>query len=125
MLFEQFRLNRWDLWTAGAIAREVSNLGISPGTRIWIVGANRGVRERAGIEIDQVPLSTTNGDLNVSALANSWAAGPLFSETTGRFWNIAVASSKPEVCDPKIIWPTKESIKIVEGEVFVCMGSGP
>jgi hypothetical protein len=114
MLNDQLRLNRWDLWIAGQIAKDLSERKVSPHTRIQVVGA--GWKHPIGPK-------TTQGDINVSALAIDWAIRPLFAEATGRDWNVDSIARMPEVCSPDAYWPSPDSIRVYPERVVVCMGS--
>lgn len=113
VLHDQQRLNRWDFWTAGALAQDIWKLNLGADKKIILVGA--GWVYPAGPK-------TIDGDLNVSALSVTWAAKYLMKEATGRDWNIETAVSNHDICTQNIYWPSPESIHVQSQEVVVCMG---
>ncbi|AGW91650.1 hypothetical protein N234_16595 [Ralstonia pickettii DTP0602] len=112
MLHDQARLNRWDSWVAGGIAKDLLKKGISADQKVTLVGAKW--RHPIGMR-------TLEGDLNASALPVAWAAQYLMMEVTGRSWNVD-SVAQAEQCRNSPPWPADESIKIISGSVFVCMG---
>lgn len=114
MLNDQLRLNRWDLWTAGAIAQDLANKGVKQDQKVFLVGV--GSTYPAGPK-------TAVGDLNTSALSITGYTKYLMKEATGRDWDIETVAGAPDMCSQNSLWPSPESIQIRPQEVIVCMGN--
>jgi hypothetical protein len=112
ILFDQIRLNRWDAWVAGSIARDLSEIGVNSDQKVILVGANW---------VHPIGLKTIDGDLNTSALSVPWAVNHLFMETTGRNWHIESIGDSIE-CNDVEIWPSKQAFKKTADLIYVCMG---
>ncbi|HSY26743.1 MAG TPA: hypothetical protein VK832_04525, partial [Burkholderiaceae bacterium] len=112
ILLDQTRLNRWDAWVAGSIARDLSDIGVNSDQKVTLVGAGW---------VHPIGLQTVDGDLNTSALAVPWAVNHLFMETTGRNWNIKSIADSAE-CDGVEMWPSKQAFKKTTDSIYVCMG---
>ena len=114
MLYDQMRLNRWDLWTAGAIAQDLADKGVKPEQKILLVGT-------WGYEYPAGP-RTIVGDFNISALSTA-VTKYLMKESTGRDWNIESVEGTLSVCPVDKFWPSPDSIIFRPQDVVVCMAS--
>jgi len=112
ILHDQIRVNRWDMWAAGQIAAKLSSEGITSETQVFLVGAPWG--RPSGPR-------TVEGDLNISAFAIPWAAGPLIIESTGMRWKARSIRTNPE-CDGIPTWPHPDSVRRSGKDVYLCMG---
>lgn len=113
MLYDQYRLNRWDLWTAGKIVSDLTSRNVMSDKKLILVGAHWNY---------PVGLKTVEGDLNISALSVSWSVKYLIGESTGMVWDVTSVASN-DICKPGLFWPSPESIHVYPEEVVVCMGS--
>ncbi|WP_081928797.1 glucosyltransferase domain-containing protein [Microvirga sp. BSC39] len=116
ILFDQRRLNLWDAQEANRIiARIEQQPQFSQVTSLAIIGGKW--RRSSG-------LSTTTGDMNVSALAVAWAkvglieqsTGYRFSEPTAAEWAVARTH-----CTNAPLWPAIESTTIINALGIVCL----
>ena len=111
ILHDQARLNRWDAWVAGEVAKDLLKKGITSNQRVTLVGADWK---------HPVGMRTLTGDLNTSALAVAWSAQYLMMEATGRVWNVS-SIDQAEACHKAPAWPAEDAIKMVSGVTYVCM----
>ena len=114
MLYDQLRTNRWDLYTAGALAQDLVNKGVRQNQNVFLILPDK--TYPAGP-------NTAIGDLNISAFSITGYTKYLMREATGRDWNIETVMGTPEICPQNLpLWPSPESIQIFPQQVFVCMG---
>ncbi|WP_147310650.1 glucosyltransferase domain-containing protein [Cupriavidus taiwanensis] len=111
MLYDQTRLNRWDAWVAGEIAKDLLRRGVTSTQQVTLVGADWK---------HPVGMRTSTGDLNISALAVAWSAQFLMMEASGRVWNVG-SVDQAEACNEAPAWPAEGAIKTVSGVTYVCM----
>lgn len=113
VLHDQIRLNRWDLWTAGAIAQDLAALDIGLNKKVTLVGAawKRPIGPK-----------TNDGDLNTSAIPVPGSARYLMKEATGLDREVESVASDP-ACLHSEYWPSRNSIHVESTGVVVCMGS--
>lgn len=112
LLHDQIRLNRWDAWVASGILHDVIAAGGDSESRIVLIGASWR---------HSLALTSTDGDLNISALPVAKASDDLFMEATGRKWKVEVVATAPE-CGGAQIWPNRGAVRRVGDAFYVCMG---
>jgi hypothetical protein len=114
MLHDQLRINRWDLWTAGAIAQDLASKGVKQDQKVYLIDPDM---------VYPAGPKTAMGDLNVSALSTTGYSKYLMKEATGRDWDVESVAGTPEVCPRNFpLWPSPDSIQVFTQRVFVCMG---
>jgi hypothetical protein len=113
ILYDQLRVNRWDLWTAGALAHDLANAGVKQEQKVYLVGA---WKYSSGPK-------TAYRDLNISAFSMSSTAKYVMQEATGRKWDIDAIEGNSDVCPPESLWPSEKSIRTLQQRVIVCMGN--
>jgi len=113
LLYDQLRVNRWDLWTAGALAHDLANAGVNQNEKIYLIG---------GLKYSSAP-KTVYRDLNISAFSDSSTVNYIMQEATGREWNVVAIEGNSDVCPPEYLWPSKKSIRTIQQRVIVCMGT--
>lgn len=112
ILFNQQRLNRWDQMQARDISQLAAVRFPEVASKLAIVGPTWA---------HDVAQTITQGDLNVSALATSWAVDPLFDEATGRDQEVRIAPEFDELCASSPKYPDPASLHREQDEVVVCM----
>lgn len=115
ILNDQLRINRWDIWASGAIASQVEQESDGEVNEIVLVNPAWG---HAGLT------STSQDDLNISALFVDYASASVFTEATGMIWKVS-ALRDPNLCTSVPIWPKNGSIYFQDNTAYVCMGAKP
>ena len=117
IIFDQHRVNLWDLHEANRI---VERLELQPRfgemQSIALMGGNWG-RPSA--------LQTTYGDLNISALSVEWAKVGLIQEATGYRFKTVNSDERvkaEEYCHTTAPWPAAAAVTIIERTGVVCLG---
>ncbi len=116
IIFDQRRTNLWDFQEANRIvARLETHSQFRTARKIAIVG---------GAWCRSSPLSTTWGDMNVSALSVPWAKLGLIEQATGyRFSAPEAADTKTaeDYCSSAPFWPADRAVSIIGDVAVVCL----
>ena len=116
ILSDQHRLNRWDAQQANRIIERLERLpAFTTISALAIIGGSW----RRGAALD-----TTLGDMNISALAVSWAKLGLIQEATGYRFEEPTASDSlaaEQYCREVSAWPAENSVTIQGRLGIVCL----
>lgn len=120
IFYDQRRVNLWDVQQANRIIGRLEALpGFSSVRTLAMVGGSWG---------RPVALSTTVGDMNVSAIGVGWTQLPLIEQATGyRFAapNPAERAEAERYCDGVASWPAPEASIVRADLAIVCLAKNP
>lgn len=115
ILFQQHRINEWDMQRAALIMHDIErqNHGLPP-HHVTLVNPYWGY---------EIGLSTVYEDLNLSAFSTSWSAAGLLAESWGDQIDVSTDnSSNNAYCKGHSPWPAPSSITITsDNNAVVCL----
>jgi len=116
LLFEQRRLNRWELGEAErAIARLEARADFAPGMALTVVGSQW-----------RYPFASAGswGTLKVSSLRASWSQPGVIKEATGYQFaqpSAAASAAAARYCAQNRPWPAAEAATVLDAVAVVCL----